>query len=359
MVIVLIPNTVKNILKKIENNGFEAYIVGGFVRDFLLLRNTNDIDIATNARPKDLMRIFGIPKNDSLYGSYHMLIKGLNFDITTYRREGEYENGKPVNVTYSNSLLEDAKRRDFTINAMYMNKNEELIDLLDGRKDLKNKVLRMIGNPSVRLKEDPTRILRAVRFASMYHLKLEKTLKTAIQKEKKNISNIPINKIRKELDVILLANGFPMLKKLGLLKELGINNNHLVYVADLAGLWAQIDTDLDYIKEKELKRMIKKIRNIINCGTINVLVLYKNGYYTTRVAASIMHFPIKVLEKMENSMIIKTRKDIDISVEEIKEISDLNKEDLGLLISEVEEKILLKKLNNDRESIIKYIEERR
>ena len=72
-----------------------------------------------------------------------------------------------------------------------------------------------------------------------------------------------------------------------------------------------------------------------------------------------MHFPIKVLEKMENSMIIKTRKDIDISVEEIKEISDLNKEDLGLLISEVEEKILLKKLNNDRESIVKYIEERR
>ena len=101
----MIPNTVKNILKKIESNGFEAYIVGGFVRDFLLLRNTNDIDIATNARPKDLMRIFGIPKNDSLYGSYHMLIKGLNFDITTYRRE-------------------DAKRRDFTINAMYINKNE-------------------------------------------------------------------------------------------------------------------------------------------------------------------------------------------------------------------------------------------
>ena len=219
MVIFLIPNVVKNILKEIEKNGFEAYIVGGFVRDYVLLKKTNDIDIATNALPKDLVSIFGTPKRSIEYGSYHMKEGGYNIDITTYRTEEAYENGRLEKVVYSNSLLEDARRRDFTMNSMYMNKNEEIIDLLNGRKDLKQKTLKMIGNPIVRLKEDPIRILRAVRFAAMYHLKLDKKLKTAILKEKKHLSEIPLAKIRKELDAILLADGFPLLKKIRTLKR--------------------------------------------------------------------------------------------------------------------------------------------
>ena len=135
MVIFLIPNVVKNILKEIEKNGFEAYIVGGFVRDYVLLKKTNDIDIATNALPKDLVSIFGTPKRSIEYGSYHMKEGGYNIDITTYRTEEAYENGRLEKVVYSNSLLEDARRRDFTMNSMYMNKNEEIIDLLNGRKE--------------------------------------------------------------------------------------------------------------------------------------------------------------------------------------------------------------------------------
>ena len=359
MVIPLIPNVVKNILKEIERNGFEAYIVGGFVRDYVMLRKTNDIDIATNALPKDLVNIFGIPKRKIEYGSYHMKEGGYNIDITTYRTEDSYENGRPEKVVYSNSLLDDAHRRDFTMNSMYMNKNEEIIDLLNGRKDLKQKTLRMIGNPIVRLREDPIRILRAVRFATMYHLKLDKKLKNAILKEKKNLEQVPLVKIRKELDAILLADGFSLLKKLELLKELGIENKKIVYVEDISGLWAQIKTEKNYIVEKELKKQQKMINNLLNCGTINMLNLYHYGYYNCRVAAQIMHFPLKRLEKMMDALPIKSRKDIELTSEEIASLSKLKGSELGNLITEMEQAIILKELPNNKEILTKFIEERR
>ena len=359
MVIFLIPNVVKNILKEIEKNGFEAYIVGGFVRDYVLLKKTNDIDIATNALPKDLVSIFGTPKRSIEYGSYHMKEGGYNIDITTYRTEEAYENGRLEKVVYSNSLLEDARRRDFTMNSMYMNKNEEIIDLLNGRKDLKQKTLKMIGNPIVRLKEDPIRILRAVRFAAMYHLKLDKKLKTAILKEKKHLSEIPLAKIRKELDAILLSDGFPLLKKLELLKELGIENKKIVYVEDISGLWAQIKTEKNYIIEKELKKQQKMINNLLKCGTINMLNLYQYGYYICRVAAIIMHFPLKRLEKMMDALPIKSRKDIELTSEEIASLSKLKGRELGSLITEIEQAIVLKEIPNDKEILKKFIEERR
>ena len=214
MVEIQIPEKVNKIIHTLQEHGYEAYAVGGCVRDSFLGREPMDWDITTSAMPEETKALFPHTFDTGIeHGTITVLLDHEGFEVTTYRVDGKYEDSRhPKEVIFVRNLKEDLLRRDFTINAMYINKNEELIDLLDGRKDLKNKVLRMIGNPSVRLKEDPTRILRAVRFASMYHLKLEKTLKTAIQKEKKNISNIPINKIRKELDDILLANVFPMLK---------------------------------------------------------------------------------------------------------------------------------------------------
>lgn len=354
----VIPESIKNILKTLENNGFEAYIVGGFVRDYLLKKKTNDFDIATNALPKDLIGIFGVPKRKIEYGSYHLKMENYDVDITTYRKEGEYQNNRPTEVTYSNNLVEDAKRRDFTMNALYMNERENIIDLYDGIKDINAKTIKMIGNPSVRLKEDPIRILRAVRFSVIYNFKLEKTLKNAIQKEKKNIEKIPLDKVKKELDAILLANGFFVLKKLGLLKELGITTTKIVYVEDLSGLWAQLNTTKEYVHEKSLKNNQKSINKIINCGTIKLLDLYHYGFYLCRVAATILHFPIKKLEKMESTMPIKSRRDIDITAEEIKAISGLENKELGILIQIIEEAIISLKLKNKKEEIIRFIKRR-
>ena len=356
--IFLIPSEVKNVLIQIESNGFEAYLVGGFVRDFILKRGTNDFDIATNALPKDLIKIFGPSKREVRYGSYHLKIESYTIDITTYRKEAFYDKGKPASIVYTSNMLLDAERRDFTMNAMYMNKKEEIIDLYDGIKDLKKKKIVMIGNPSVRLREDPIRILRAVRFATSYGFKLDKDLMNAIKKEKKHLSEVPLLKIKKELDAILLANGFNLLKQLHLLNELGILNKKIVYVEDLAGLWAQIKTTVDYPQEKTLKIRQKNIEKQLNCGTISMLNLYHFGFYETRIAAMILHFPIKRLEKMEKNLVIHSRKDIVLTPLEIAEVSHLKGKDLGLLIDEIEEMILLKKLPNEKEGIQKYIMER-
>ena len=347
------------ILEKILDNGFEAYLVGGFVRDAKLLRKTNDIDIATNALPKDLTLIFGSSKKENLYGSYHLKVDQYNIDITTYRKELSYVNGKLIEICYTTNMLEDAKRRDFTINAMYMNKNEEIIDLFNGEEDLKNKKLKMIDNPYIRLKDDPLRILRAVRFASQYNLIMDKDLKRAISKEKKAIELIPINKVKKELDKILLANGFPLLKKLGLLKNLKIKTTKLVFVEDLSGLWAQIKSDRDYVVEKELKKNQKTIAEQIKCGTIKMLDLYRYGYYQCLVVASILHFPLKKLEKMQANLPIKCRQDIALNPTEIAKIANASGKDLGVILKDIEEKIVLNKIKNDKESLIKYLNERR
>ena len=353
--IFLIPGVIKNILTKIEQNGFEAYLVGGFVRDALLREKTNDIDIATNALPKDLITIFGPSKREVTYGSYNMKIEDFNIDITTYRKEISYEKGKLEELCYSTNMLEDAKRRDFTINSIYMNKNEEIIDLFDGATDLKNKTLRMIGNPLVRLKEHPLRILRAVRFTSIYKLKIDKKLKEAILKNKKELKHVPIVKIRKELDGILLSDGFPLLKKLGLLKELEITNQKLVFVEDLSGLWAQIKTPREYVVEKELKIRQKSIAEQLKCGTIKLLDIYHYGYYNCRVAATIMHFPLKKLEKMTHSLPITCRRDIVMDIEKIAKISNKKGADFGTFLEKLENAIVLGKVQNTMESIENFI----
>lgn len=346
------------ILNKIEQSGFEAYIVGGFVRDMLFYKRTNDIDIATNALPKDLIAIFGPPNRKIEYGSYHMIIDSYTIDITTYRKEEKYEEAKPLEFSYSNNLLEDAKRRDFRMNAIYMNKLGHIIDPFNGRVDIDAKILRTIGNPKVRFEEDPSRILRSIRFASIYHLRLDKSLVRAIEKTKKNIEYISLSKVRKELDAILLSDGFPYLKKLGLLGVLGITTQRIVYVEDISGLWAQIETKKDYITEKELKKNQKEISEMLKCGTISMLDLYRYGIYECKVAANIMHFKAKRLNAMIESIPIKSRHDIVFSSEDIQELSGLKGKELGDLLKEIEEKIVLGKLRNSKEEIIKYLNRR-
>lgn len=354
----MIPKVIYDILNKLEKNGFEAYIVGGYVRDLLLYKKTNDVDIATNALPKDLVNIFGVSKRNIEYGSYHMRADEYDIDITTYRKEGEYKEGYPIEISYSNNLLEDAIRRDFTMNSLYMNKKGHIIDLYNGQRDIRKKIIKVIGNPKVRLEEDPIRILRAIRFASVYHMKLDYTLFRTIQNKKELLKSVSLPIIKKELDAILLANGFPLLKKMGLLNILGINNKKIVYVEDISGLWAQINTDKEYIVPKELKYRQKRINNILKCGTIKMFDLYQYGYYECRVAASILHFPFKKLAYMNSSLPITGRKDIAVSSEWIKKISGKEGKDLGELITDIEYKIVMGELLNNENDIKKYINER-
>lgn len=211
--------------KKLENEGFETYLVGGAVRDRLLGREIHDIDLTTRARPNDIMRIFSDLKLIDIgkkFGTIKVIYKSEEFEITSFRSESTYKDRRhPEKISFSDSIDEDLKRRDFTINAMAF-RNGELIDLFGGKKDLQNKLIRAVGNPYERIKEDYLRAIRAVRFATILDFEIESELKKAISQMASHIEDISKERIRDEVDKILLADnpsrGIRLLDDLNLLE---------------------------------------------------------------------------------------------------------------------------------------------
>lgn len=212
----------QSILNKLVLSGFEAYFVGGCVRDTLLGRVPKDIDIATNALPDQVEALFEktIPTGKD-YGTITVLEEGEAFEVTTFRLESDYDGRRPKTVAFAKELKEDLQRRDFTINAMAMSPEGKIMDYFNGTEDLKNGILRFVGNPLERIREDKIRILRYVRFMCEYNLKEPFTNEAELEAIKDvDISNLSAERIREEFNKILLSS-FP---KEGLLKldELGL-----------------------------------------------------------------------------------------------------------------------------------------
>jgi len=224
-----------SVVKKLQANGFQAYFAGGCVRDKMLSeaksasggkRIPKDYDVATDARPTQVIKLF--KKTLAIgraFGVVAVIIKGQEIEVTTFRTEGKYSDGRhPDKVKYS-SRDEDVRRRDFTINGLLYNPvSRELVDLVDGRKDIKAKVIRTIGNPKERFNEDKLRMLRAIRFSCELGFTIEpKTLK-AISALASRITQISAERIREELRRILISNqrhlGIKLLEKTGLLKRI-------------------------------------------------------------------------------------------------------------------------------------------
>lgn len=233
------------LLKYITNFGYEAYIVGGFVRDKLLNRESFDVDICTNATIDELKIILPQLKEKDLFCS-SMVIDNYNIEITTYRKEENYNGRRPLNISYANSLIEDLKRRDFTINTICMDKDNRIIDLLGGLTDLNNKIIRCVGDSNKKLEEDTLRILRAIRFASVLEFSLDDNLIKSIEKYKENLNFLSSFRKRQELDKIVKNNGLNIIKELNVEKELGIIiPNKMVYTNDIIGVYAQCEINID------------------------------------------------------------------------------------------------------------------
>ncbi|MCR2032892.1 CCA tRNA nucleotidyltransferase [Anaerofustis stercorihominis] len=201
-----ILNEAKIILDKFNNNGFEAYIVGGCVRDLILERNPKDYDITTSASPKETMELFKeyktIPTGIK-YGTVTVIINNTPIEVTTFRKEGKYiENRRPESVKFLSNIEEDLKRRDFTINAMAYNKKVGLIDLFEGRQDLEKGIIRVVRDGKERFKEDTIRILRAYRFAGRYDFKIEEDTLTAIKQNMHLLNNVAKERILPEIKEI-------------------------------------------------------------------------------------------------------------------------------------------------------------
>lgn len=207
---IYIPKYVELVIEKLEVSGFEAFIVGGSLRDTILGKEPNDFDITTNATPDEIEEVFSDYKTVNIgkkFGTIVVIQDEGNIEITTYRTEGEYIDGRrPSEVFYSNNILDDLSRRDFTINSMAYNKKTGIIDPFNGREDLDKRILRTVGNPIERFREDHLRILRAIRFATQLEFEIEKETYLAIIKESYSLENISMERIFVEFTKILLSN---------------------------------------------------------------------------------------------------------------------------------------------------------
>ena len=204
-----IPNDVKTILDTLKNSGYEAYIVGGSVRDATIGTTfPKDYDITTNALPQEIIKSFDktIPTGIK-HGTITVMINAVGYEVTTYRIDGEYlDNRRPSVVTFVSNLQEDLARRDFTINALAYNASDGLIDYFEGIEDLENKIIRAVGEPNKRFKEDALRMLRAIRFAASLDFDIEEKTMIAIKNNYNLISNVSNERIRDELCKMLISN---------------------------------------------------------------------------------------------------------------------------------------------------------
>ena len=224
--IIDLPKNVENIIGSLEEHGFEGFAVGGCVRDSLLKKTPKDWDITTDALPVDMKKIFKKTFDTGIaHGTVTVLMDGVGYELTTYRIDGNYSDGRhPDSVSFSKSLSEDLCRRDFTINAMAYSNKKGIVDLFDGRKDLQNGIIRAVGDAKKRFDEDALRMLRAVRFAAQLGFKIDDDTFEAIKEKAKLLSKVSKERIFVELNKSLngdFAQNIKMVYTSGLYRYIG------------------------------------------------------------------------------------------------------------------------------------------
>lgn len=360
----LVLDNALKLLNKIEENGFKAYIVGGFVRDHVLGIESNDVDICTNARPKDIHNIFKdacLPNED--YGSVTVIVKNIRYEITTFRREYSYVgNRKPGKFEFIDDLHEDLKRRDFLINTLCIDCYGNVLDIMNGQKDLKDGVINTVGDSYQKFEEDALRILRAVRFATNLKFKLSDDVKNSILKTKHLLKKLSYERKREELDKIFTSvnvlYGVNLLLDLGLDVELELKElNNVKNFDDLVGVWAQLMVkDGTYRFTANEKELIKKIQLVMDMDNLSPGVLYRYGLYVNSVVAGIKKIDKKIVTRLYNELPIKSKSDIKINGDDICQL--LGREPgkyLRQIMSDIEEKILTSELKNEKEILLDYV----
>ena len=352
--------TALKVLNIIEDNSYEAYIVGGFVRDYVMGIKSNDVDITTNARPKGLIKIFPNANIDNeVYGSVTVYLNNIRFEITTYRDDGNYlDNRHPDTINYVNDLKTDLKRRDFTINTICMDRAGNIVDLLSCRSDIDNKIIKTVINPLESFKIDSLRILRAIRFATTLDFELDKEVKEAIIQSKYLLKDLSINRKKEELDKIFsspnIEKGIMLIKELGLIDVLFLENiNKIKPCSQVIGIWTMLEVDDIYPFTRNELNLIKDIRNAIKNNPLAYTTLYYYDLYPCIVAGEIIGISKKEIMDNYNSMPIHKRGDIVVDSYDL--IDYLNIEDgpiMSKLWKELELNILNLEISNTKEDLL-------
>ena len=365
-----------DILKTFNKNGYEAYFVGGCVRDYLLGEEFSDIDITTNALPEEVKKIFRKSIDTGIqHGTVTILVNGEGYEVTTFRTEDEYTNHRaPEKVEFVNNLREDLDRRDFTINAMALDSNGVLFDYHNGEKDLSSGVIRTVNNPNERFYEDALRMLRAFRFSSKLGFEIEYDTLEAIKKNAELIKFVSIERIVNEFKKLLSGKG--NLRSLELLLDSKLNNyipflEEIKIIQDFSKysfcqslyILSKIN-NISFDILKTLKLSNKEVKLIKEFDKINVdfmseipleLILYKHNFEDVVFVAE--YFSYNNRHNIENcKLTINLFDDVDITSQEI--ISVIGEKPgpwIKSVVSELEHEILLNRLNNNRKDILDFL----
>lgn len=303
-----IPENVQKIIDIFYSNGYEAFIVGGCVRDSILDKDPNDYDITTNATPQEVLNIFSeyktIPTGIK-HGTITLIIDNESYEITTYRIEGKYsDNRRPDNVEYTRSLLEDLKRRDFTVNSMAYNHKVGLIDEFRGIDDINNNIIRCVGDPSTRFQEDALRMIRAIRFSARLKFDIEDNTIKSIYENSNLIINISKERIKDEINKIILSD-----------------NPQKLYLLYNTKLFEHMGLNMPLIKEEDINILSKCEKNM----SLR-LTLYLN--YINNVEKSI---DILKILKYDNKTINKCKILLDSMSESILD----NKQNIKIYLNKI------------------------
>lgn len=369
-------NSAINVLEKFNEAGYEAYFVGGCVRDYLLNDEFSDIDITTNALPDEVKQIFKKSIDTGIqHGTVTILINGDSFEVTTFRTEDDYiDHRTPEKVEFVSDLKEDLDRRDFTINAMALDSKGKLYDYHCGEKDLRNKIIKTVNNPNERFFEDALRMLRAFRFSSKLGFEIEENTLKAIKNNAELIKFVSIERIVNEFRKLLTGKGNK--RSLELLLDSKLNN----YIPFLDEISKIIDfsnytfcqslyilsniNDISFEKLKELKLSNKEIKQVKIYEKINKdfignvpleIILY--NYDIEDVAFIASYFKYCDKEDIEKIKLpIESFNDIAITSMEIISIIDKPAGPwIKEIIKKLEEDIILYKIDNTRKDILDFL----
>lgn len=383
---IILPPQIEDILKTLESHGFDAYVVGGTVRDFLLKKSTHDYDITTNALPKDIHKIFEKCIDTGIkHGTVTVIMNGVKAEITTFRSDGVYKNHrKPESVTFSKNICDDLSRRDFTMNAIAY-KDGTFTDIYSGLKDIENKTIKTVNDASDRFFEDALRMMRAVRFSCTLNFSPDKNLLSAVEKQGRLIKYVSFERIKSEFDKIVMSdypeniskfqsthffnNIFPNLQKaLDLKKDFSVIKNAKTIYEKYALLFlicGEKDFSEFLKKYKFSNGEKKKISKIIEF--FDVLTNESDVYSVKKVMSQAGEETVFGIINVKNALKTNTKnlcntfekaKNEPYLIKHLKVTgSDLinlgiKKEDIGKILKYLQEEVTKDKNANDKEKLI-------
>ena len=383
-----LPKNVDFILKELNKNGYEGYIVGGCVRDYLMGTEPHDYDITTSALPEEVKSIFSHTVDTGIqHGTVTVVIDKIGYEITTYRIDGEYkDNRHPEEVIFTDKLSGDLSRRDFTVNAIAYNPLNGYVDLFNGRDDINKKIIRGVGVPAKRFQEDALRMMRAVRFSAQLDFSIEENTLKALKDNADLIENISIERIREEFFKLLLSNHN---ERLDILLNSGMTEYFLPEILNrkydyskINGLSKDIVVRLSYvlshIDSKNVSKIMKRLKtdnktgaavtNIVKYVDYKIIDDYSMRKLINLTGENTLNL-IEVMGALNNSDMINevniynrvkndccTLKSLDLTGNDLMSIGIKGKE-IGEVLNKALDLVMKEPDKNNREVLLNIIKE--